>query len=163
MTELACYRKAFIIVALYDTLGEEAIEYIVNQTEMKYIVATADKVQRLLGLKHILPSIEYIIVMDEDYDKSKDSTAASEAKIEIHTFAEVEKIGEGIAEQDDLPSPDDIATICYTRYLLGNCCKFCYGNLLTDFHTPTVAQLVLPRALFSPKLNPLPSFIALLL
>jgi hypothetical protein len=148
MTELACYRKAFIIVALYDTLGEEA---------------TADKVQRLLGLKHILPSIEYIIVMDEDYDKSKDSTAASEAKIEIHTFAEVEKIGEGIAEQDDLPSPDDIATICYTRYLLGNCCKFCYGNLLTDFHTPTVAQLVLPRALFSPKLNPLPSFIALLL
>jgi long-chain acyl-CoA synthetase len=115
MTEQACYRKAFIIVALYDTLGEEAIEYIVNQTEMKYIVATADKVKRLISLKHILPSIQHIIVMDENYDKTQDSAAAEEAKIEVRTFSEVEKLGEDVPEQDDLPTPEDIATICYTR------------------------------------------------
>jgi long-chain acyl-CoA synthetase len=124
MTEQACYRKAFIIVALYDTLGEEAIEYIVNQTEMKYIVATSDKVKRLVGLKNILPTIQHIIVMD-DYEIASDREAAKAAGIELRTFTEVEKLGEDAPEEDDLPSPQDIATICYTRYFfgLGRCCN----------------------------------------
>ncbi|KAI8575419.1 hypothetical protein K450DRAFT_261931 [Umbelopsis ramanniana AG] len=118
MTEQACYRKAFIIVALYDTLGEEAIEYIVNQTEMKYIVATSDKVKRLIGLKNILPTIKYIIVMD-DYEIASDREAAKAAGIELQTFTEVEKLGEDAAEENDLPSPQDIATICYTSGTTG--------------------------------------------
>jgi long-chain acyl-CoA synthetase len=124
MTEQACYRKAFIIVALYDTLGEEAIEYIVNQTEMRFIVATSDKVKRLISLKNILPSIQHIIVMDE-YDIGKDRDAAKAAGIELHSFIEIEERGKDAPEENDLPSPQDIATICYTRYILGlgSCCN----------------------------------------
>ncbi|KAG2181074.1 hypothetical protein INT43_008656 [Umbelopsis isabellina] len=118
MTEQACYRQAFIIVALYDTLGEEAIEYIVNQTEMKYIVATADKVKHLINLKSILPSISHIIVMDETYDKTLDA-AASEVGVAIQTFKDVEKLGEDVTEETELPKPEDIATICYTSGTTG--------------------------------------------
>lgn len=45
MAEYACYRLNLVTVPLYDTLGDEAIEHICNQTEMKLIVASKEKVK----------------------------------------------------------------------------------------------------------------------
>lgn len=51
--EYACYclkywyfhvYSSLITVPLYDTLGEQSIEHICNQTEMKYLLASSDKV-----------------------------------------------------------------------------------------------------------------------
>ena len=44
LSEYACYYNNFVTVPLYDTLGDEAIEHICNQTEMRLIVASNDKV-----------------------------------------------------------------------------------------------------------------------
>lgn len=115
MTEYASYRQGFMIVALYDTLGAEAIEYIVNQTEMEFIVASADKLNNITQLKSRLPTIKHVIIMDHDNLKEADKKAANEAGVEVHTFQQVEKIGEAIKEETELPKPEDIATICYTR------------------------------------------------
>lgn len=114
MTEQASYRQAFIIVALYDTLGAEAIEYIVNQTAMEYIVATADKLKNITQLKDRLPSIKYVIIMDDTVDSS-DKNNAEQVGLSVHTFKQVEALGAEVKEESALPTPDDIATICYTR------------------------------------------------
>lgn len=44
IAEYACYSSNFITVPLYDTLGEEAIEHICGQTEMRVVVASNDMV-----------------------------------------------------------------------------------------------------------------------
>lgn len=133
MTELACYRQAFIIVALYDTLGEEAIDYIVNQVEMEYIVASADKLPNIVRLKERLPTIKIVIIMDESI-KASDKEAAAQAGLTVHTFQEVERMGQAVKEEEDRvdPKPQDIATICYTRYKPTVSCFFPFRFWLAD-------------------------------
>lgn len=116
MTEIASYKHAFIIVALYDTLGAEAMEYIVNQTNMEYIVLSADKLDNIVKLKPQLPTIKNIIIMDETIDAGK-KEAAEAAGLSVHTFTEVEQLGTSFEGEVQLSKAEDIATICYTRYV----------------------------------------------
>ena len=51
MTDFGCLMTGITIVPLYDTLGKEAIEYILDQTQMKTVVCSADKIRTLLTLK----------------------------------------------------------------------------------------------------------------
>lgn len=118
MSEYACYRQGIFIVALYDTLGAEAIEYIVNQTDMEYIVASADKLANITRLKAQLPTIKTVIIMDDAVDPTAKQNAES-AGLQVYTFNEVEKLGEGVTEETELPKPEDIATICYTSGTTG--------------------------------------------
>lgn len=120
MTEQAAYRQAFIIVALYDTLGAEAIDYIVNQTDMEFIVATADKLQNITKLKARLPTIKNVVIMESTVNET-DKQAAVQAGLNVYTFQEVENLGKekGSAEETALPGPEDIATICYTSGTTG--------------------------------------------
>jgi len=55
------------VVTLYDTLGKESIDYILNQTNIKTVVCTADKVRNLLELKRDekLPTMTHIIHFDD--------------------------------------------------------------------------------------------------
>lgn len=115
MTEIASYRQAFMIVALYDTLGAEAMEYIINQTSMEYIVLSADKLDNIVRLKSQIATISTAIVMDDEVDDAKKAEAEA-AGIKVYTFRQVEKIGSEVTSESDLPKPEDIATICYTRY-----------------------------------------------
>ncbi|KAG0165207.1 hypothetical protein DFQ28_001503 [Apophysomyces sp. BC1034] len=118
ITEFASYRHSFIIVALYDTLGAEAIEYIVNQTNMEFIVLSADKLKNIIRLRAQLPTIAKVIIMDDVVDATE-KQEAEDAGLGVYTFKEVEKMGEGVKEDSDLPDPQDIATICYTSGTTG--------------------------------------------
>jgi long-chain acyl-CoA synthetase len=55
---------SMITVPLYDTLGADAIKHIINQTELRTVVCSKDKVKNLLHLKPSLPSLKLIICMD---------------------------------------------------------------------------------------------------
>ncbi|CAO3700822.1 hypothetical protein CU097_012714 [Rhizopus azygosporus] len=118
MTEIASYRQAFMIVALYDTLGAEAMEYIINQTSMEYIVLSADKLDNIIRLKSQIATISTAIVMDDEVDAAKKAEAEA-AGIKVYTFRQVEKIGSEVTSESDLPKPEDIATICYTSGTTG--------------------------------------------
>jgi long-chain acyl-CoA synthetase len=114
MTEIACYKHAFIIVALYDTLGADAMEYIVNQTDMEYIVLSTDKLKNITKIKNQLPTIKTVIVMESTLDDAN-RDLAKEAGLNIYTFTEVEELGSKVTEEPQLATPEDISTICYTR------------------------------------------------
>ncbi|KAL1933656.1 hypothetical protein VTP01DRAFT_7746 [Rhizomucor pusillus] len=122
ITEYASYRQAFIIVALYDTLGPEAVDYIVNQVEMEFIVASADKLQNIVRLKERLPTIKTVIIMDQQNIKAADKEAAAQANLAVHGFQDVEKLGQDVQEEQEgrtEAKPEDIATICYTSGTTG--------------------------------------------
>ena len=65
VTDLACHAYSFAIVALYDTLGAEASEFILNQTESPVVVASIDHVPHLIQMKDKLPNLKVIVSMDE--------------------------------------------------------------------------------------------------
>src|SRR2546423_611489 len=117
MGQLSCYQYNFIPVPLYDTLGSEAIEYIINQTKIKYCLATASKGRVLLNMKKSLPTLQTIIILDE-YDQEF-ANLANSLNVIIMNFTVVEKDGSVQPSEAENAKPDDIATICYTSGTTG--------------------------------------------
>jgi long-chain acyl-CoA synthetase len=54
-------------VTLYDTLGADSIDYILNQTSIRTVVCSADKIKGLIDIKAAgkLPLLSHIIYFDD--------------------------------------------------------------------------------------------------
>lgn len=112
------------------------MEHIINETEMEYIIASKDKINNILSIKANIPMIKHIISMDEDVN-SQDLKEAKELGINIYTFKQVQELGKEVIEESEMPSVEDIATICYTSGTTGvpkgavltqaNCVASTYG------------------------------------
>ncbi|CAG8537619.1 13126_t:CDS:2 [Ambispora gerdemannii] len=117
ITELASYMHNFITVPLYETLGVEAIDHIVNETDMEYVVTSQTKARYLLDMKTSLPTLHTIIVADHldqdtiDYGKS--------LNVQVVDFLKVEDEGSRNQVKPETVKPSDIATICYTSGTTG--------------------------------------------
>ena len=72
MSELACAHYSLVLgafaiylclfaVPLYDTLGPDAIKYIINQTKMSVVVVAEEKLHALLTAAPQCPSLRYVI------------------------------------------------------------------------------------------------------
>ncbi|KAJ3357616.1 Long-chain-fatty-acid--CoA ligase 6 [Allomyces javanicus] len=113
----ASYMYAYTTVPLYDTLGDEAIEYIINQTEMRVCFATYDKAQKLIKLKAKLPTLDTVVVMDTFPD-----TFIPDAKafgVDVIAITALEAQGAQVVTEPNRPGPNDCATICYTSGTTG--------------------------------------------
>ncbi|KAF9578967.1 Long chain acyl-CoA synthetase 7 peroxisomal [Lunasporangiospora selenospora] len=117
MSELAGYQYSYIGVALYDSLGVSAIEFIVNQTEMEVIIASADKALILLHMKSSLASLKTLIVMGDAEESLVNE--GKELGVKVVTWTEVERLGRETPIEASHPTPEDIATICYTSGTTG--------------------------------------------
>jgi long-chain acyl-CoA synthetase len=118
IAEQACFMYSLVTVPLYDTLGAEAIEFIVNQAELKIITATKDKAKIIIKLKPKLPTVEHLIIMDgADADLISSGTAAG---IKVVSFLQVEQEGSASLADPVPPTGETIATICYTSGTTGN-------------------------------------------
>jgi long-chain acyl-CoA synthetase len=53
LAEQGCFSQNYVTVPLYDTLGTEAIQYIVNQTEQQIVFASKDKVIKYYTLDYV--------------------------------------------------------------------------------------------------------------
>jgi len=65
IADLAAHAYSLTVVALYDTLGQDASEFILNQTQSPVVVASIDHVPHLIQMKHKLPHLKVIISMDD--------------------------------------------------------------------------------------------------
>uniref|UniRef100_A0A8C2DPM8 Arachidonate--CoA ligase n=1 Tax=Cyprinus carpio TaxID=7962 RepID=A0A8C2DPM8_CYPCA len=93
ISELACYTYSLVAVPLYDTLGTEAISYIIDKATISTVICDiADKARLILdcvsGQKH---SITTIVIM-ENFD-SELIAQAKQKGIEILSLKELEAIG----------------------------------------------------------------------
>ncbi|KAG0056521.1 hypothetical protein BGZ83_004544 [Gryganskiella cystojenkinii] len=117
MSELAGYMYSFVSVPLYDTLGVPAIEYIVNQTEMEVVVASADKASILLNMRSALPSVKTVIVMGPLEDRLV--VEGKEMGVQVLAWTDVERSGLDKPVPANPPKADDVASICYTSGTTG--------------------------------------------
>ncbi|KAM9741045.1 long-chain-fatty-acid--CoA ligase 1-like isoform 2-T4 [Menidia menidia] len=134
MTELACYTYSLVSVPLYDTLGKEAIGYILEKASISTIICdTADKVSMVLDcVKDVKHSVKTIVLMETPSDHLVER--GQMAGIHILSLQEMEAIGKGNHQQPVPPRPDDIAIICFTSGTTGNPkgALLTHGNIVSN-------------------------------
>ncbi|XP_026803480.3 long-chain-fatty-acid--CoA ligase 1a isoform X2 [Pangasianodon hypophthalmus] len=134
ISELACYTYSLVAVPLYDTLGTEAISYIIDQAEISTVICdVVEKVCTVLecvsGREH---SVKTIVLMEEK--NSELNTRAEKEGIQIISLRELEALGKAYHRRPVPPSPEDLALICFTSGTTGNPkgAMLTHGNVISN-------------------------------
>jgi long-chain acyl-CoA synthetase len=119
--------QGLFTVSLYDTLGPDATEYIINHASLACVVTSLSHVTALIKLKPRLPTLKIIVVLDglsagELPGESKGellNSLAADVGLSIHYIRDVEALGEKNPMPYNPPQPEDITTINYTSGTTG--------------------------------------------
>ncbi|KAG8969388.1 hypothetical protein FRC03_003079 [Tulasnella sp. 419] len=111
---LQSYRK--VTVSLYDTLGPNSVEYIINHAETSIVFTSEKNIQALLDLADKCAVLKMVVSFDtlEASAKTKFVETAKEKGIEFLEFSEFEAIGAAKLVDPIQPGQQDVSTICYT-------------------------------------------------
>ena len=129
ITDLACMSQSLYSVSLYDTLGPDATEFIINHASLTAVCASVPHIPKLIKLAPRCPSLRLIISLDplsvegELPDMStKDVLRAFAAQydVQIHEMRDVEAMGEKSPRSYNPPRPEDTITINYTSGTTGD-------------------------------------------
>ncbi|XP_077618334.1 long-chain-fatty-acid--CoA ligase 1 isoform X2 [Crocuta crocuta] len=119
--EQGCFAYSMVTVPLYDTLGAEAITYIINKAELSLVfVDKPDKANVLLeGVENKLtPGLKTIVIMDsygiDLLERGK------RCGVEITSMKAMEDLGRANRQRPKPPAPEDLAVICFTSGTTGN-------------------------------------------
>uniref|UniRef100_A0A8C3K5H3 Long-chain-fatty-acid--CoA ligase n=1 Tax=Calidris pygmaea TaxID=425635 RepID=A0A8C3K5H3_9CHAR len=121
ISEYACYTYSMVAVPLYDTLGPEAIVYIVNKADISIVICDKpEKAQLLLENceQQKTPGLKTIILMDL-FDKELKERGAK-VGVEILALQEVEELGRNNIREPVPPKPEDLCIVCFTSGTTGN-------------------------------------------
>jgi len=119
LVENACGRMAYALVPLYDTLGPNAIPFIMNHTEMKVVFCAKEQFKTLMGCIDQCPTVK-VVVQFEDLVDNEEVELAKQHDVQLLTLAEILAAGKDSLVPADPPKPDDLATICYTSGTTGD-------------------------------------------
>ncbi|XP_016360103.1 long-chain-fatty-acid--CoA ligase 1-like isoform X1 [Sinocyclocheilus anshuiensis] len=134
ISELACYTYSLVAVPLYDTLGTEAISYIIDKATISTVICDIPDKARLIldcvsGRKH---SVTTIVIMG-NFDR--ELTAQAQQKgIEVLSLKELEAIGKANHKTPIPPKPEDLALICFTSGTTGSPkgAMITHGNVVSN-------------------------------
>ncbi|KAF1516239.1 Long-chain-fatty-acid--CoA ligase 5, partial [Eudyptes chrysocome] len=121
ISEYACYTYSMVAVPLYDTLGPEAIVYIVNKADINIVICDKpEKAQILLENceQEKTPCLKTVILMDLFDKELKDRGA--KVGVEILALQEVEELGRNNIREPVPPKPEDLCIVCFTSGTTGN-------------------------------------------
>ena len=121
ITDMACALQGLTTVPLYDTLGVDNIEYIIEQTEMTCVAASTKQIPTLSELRKAgkVPSLRHILHF-ESLNAAEKAEIEHSTGLSLHWYADLIAQGSGSNSQAR-PSPKDIYTICYTSGTTGQC------------------------------------------
>uniref|UniRef100_A0A8C8MLQ9 Arachidonate--CoA ligase n=1 Tax=Oncorhynchus tshawytscha TaxID=74940 RepID=A0A8C8MLQ9_ONCTS len=108
ISELACYTYSMVVVPLYDTLGPDAIRYIINTGKSSMICDKPEKAQVLLGNveRQETPGLKRIILMDP-FDPALLEQGEGCGVI-VQSMQDVE------VHRESPPTPEDLSIVCFT-------------------------------------------------
>ena len=119
VTDFGCFMTNITVVTLYDTLGKDSIEYILDQAHIKTLVLSADKIPTILGLKKEgkVPKLTHIIYFDET--KAGDQADAAKFGVTLINFNDVLSEGTNLSVELEKVTAESLFTICYTSGTTG--------------------------------------------
>ncbi|KAG1243892.1 hypothetical protein G6F68_015658 [Rhizopus microsporus] len=128
IAELALSAYSLYTIALYDTLGPDTVEFVINHAEIETVICSGDHIADLLKIKHKLPKLKTIVSMDRiDGISQQGMTSktdiikawAAEKNVNLIDFETVELLGKKNRRSYNYPAPDDLACIMYTSGTTG--------------------------------------------
>ena len=120
MAMQACNRMNLYCVPLYDTLGENAIEYIVKHSESSVIFAQGDKLGMLQGALPQLTSLIHTVVYWGSVADKATLESIEAMGIKIYSFDDFIALGKEKHVEASPPKAEDLCTIMYTSGTTGD-------------------------------------------
>ena len=119
--EQGCFTYSMVIVSLYDTLGTEAITFIINKAELSLVfVGKPEKASLFLeAVENKLTACLKTIVLMDSYG-SDGSEQGKKCGVEIISMKAMEDRGRAHRRKPKPPAPEDVAIICFTSGTTGN-------------------------------------------
>ena len=164
--DLACYAGNFVSVPLYSSFDDEALAFIVKQTEMRCVFASADKADHILRLfsRQSLDMIELIVVMDDKVPEHLTVERLDTSSwvisgipktrprlVSFSKFIDLPDLDQPVPFSRRVAHRDDLATICYTSGTTGmpKGVMLTHGNILAELAALSYAgdngKLFVPR------------------
>ncbi|XP_075947394.1 long-chain-fatty-acid--CoA ligase 1a isoform X1 [Anarhichas minor] len=134
ISELACYTYSMVAVPLYDTLGTEAIGYIIHRAAISTVICDIpEKAQVILDCVGEKRRAVKTIVLIEPFD-SELVARGQECGIDILSLKEFEALGKANLQTPVPPTPEDLALICFTSGTTGNPkgAMLTHGNVISN-------------------------------
>uniref|UniRef100_A0A4W4HL04 Long-chain-fatty-acid--CoA ligase n=1 Tax=Electrophorus electricus TaxID=8005 RepID=A0A4W4HL04_ELEEL len=136
ISELACYTYSMVVVPLYDTLGPNAIRYIINIADISTVICDKpEKAEVLLGNveRQETPGLKTIILMDPFGPELMEH--GENCGVHIQAMKDVEVHGKPSESLLKPPRPEDLSIVCFTSGTTGNPkgVMLTHGNVVADF------------------------------
>ena len=119
VAENACYYLNATTVPLYDTLGAEILEFIINQVGLTAIVCGVKELKILASVASKCPTLKAVVVADLSAPFTVCTDIMEGTGIRTMSLHDLERIGEAYPTQPTPPQSSDIATLCYTSGTTG--------------------------------------------
>ena len=114
----ACNKIGAACVPLYDTLGENAVEYIINHAECKIAFINAKKIPVFLKTKGKIPTITTLVYWGDATEE--DVKALGDFGVNVFTYDQFLEKGAAEKKENAGPSAEDLCTIMYTSGTTGD-------------------------------------------
>ena len=106
-------------VSLYDTLGPETSEFIINHSELPIIITSVDKVANLLALAPKCPTLKVVIVMESLFKQQESAIPVlqkwgAQVGVTVLSFSQILELGKKNPRPHLPPKPEDVCLISYT-------------------------------------------------
>uniref|UniRef100_A0A3B1K8S1 Arachidonate--CoA ligase n=1 Tax=Astyanax mexicanus TaxID=7994 RepID=A0A3B1K8S1_ASTMX len=140
IAELACYTYSMVVVPLYDTLGPDAIRYIINIAEISTVICDKpEKAKVLLGNveRQETPGLKRIILMDLFDPELVEQ--GNNSGVHIQSLKDVERFLLLLQP----PRPDDLSIVCFTSGTTGRFLKYTNNNTLLSINCLLVFNTLL--------------------
>ncbi|XP_058226133.1 long chain acyl-CoA synthetase 7, peroxisomal [Rhododendron vialii] len=128
----ACSAYSYISVPLYDTLGPDAVKYIVNHGDIQAIFCVPNTLSALLSFLSEIPSVCLIVVVGgiDEHLPSLPLTCG----VKLISYSQLLSQGRSSLQPFCPPKPEDVATICYTSGTTGTPkgVVLTHGNLIAS-------------------------------
>ena len=147
LTDLAIVASGGVTVPIYPTLSASQVRYILQDSGAKIaVVSTPLQLAKIQEVRHLLPAIEAVVLMDAAGESTSPSVLTFERLAERGHARMVAEWGAGRAFRDGARQvrPEDLATIIYTSGTTGEPkgVMLTHANLVSNMYQGAEALVV---------------------